>query len=74
MVWTVGENSTMYSQMERRQSISLFHIDLFSGDSGPNLWQVPNTVAAVKNKKRICFKKKKKQEQKPALYQSEFKG
>jgi len=50
----------MYSQMERRQSISLFHIDLFSGDSGPNLWQVPNTVAAVKNKKRICFKKKNK--------------
>lgn len=52
MAWTVGENSTMYSQMERRQSISLFHIDLFSGDSGSNLWQVPNTVAAVKNKKR----------------------
>jgi hypothetical protein len=63
----------MYSQIERRQSISLFHIDLFSGDSGSNLWQVPNTVAAVKNNKRICFKKKE-QEEKPALYQSEFKG
>jgi hypothetical protein len=50
----------MYSQIERRQSISLFHIDLFSGDSGSNLWQVPNTVAAVKNNKRICFKKKNK--------------
>ena len=46
MACTVGENSTMYSQMERRQSISRFHIDLFSGDGGCNLLQVPNTVAA----------------------------
>jgi hypothetical protein len=49
MACTVGENSTMYSQMERRQSISLFHMDLFSGGSGSNLWQVPNTVAAAMN-------------------------
>lgn len=52
MAWTFGENSTMYSQMERRQSISLFHIAFFSGGSGCNLWQVPNTVAAAKNKHR----------------------
>jgi hypothetical protein len=53
MACTVGENSTMYSQMERRQSISLFHMDHFSGGSGSNLWQVPNTVAAAMNKPRI---------------------
>lgn len=43
MACTVGENSTMYSQMERRQSISRFHIDLFSGGSGSNLWQGSRT-------------------------------
>jgi len=59
--------------MERRQSISLFHIDLFSGDSGSNLWQVPNTVAAVRTRREFVSKKKE-QEEKPALYQSEFKG
>jgi len=46
--------------MERRQSISLFHIDLFSGDSGSNLWQVPNTVAAVRTRREFVSKKKRK--------------
>ena len=49
LAWDIGANSTMYSQMERRQSISRFHIDLFSGGSDCNLWQVPNTVAAARN-------------------------
>jgi hypothetical protein len=37
----------MYSQIERRQSISRFHFDFFSGGNDCNLWEVPNTVAAA---------------------------
>lgn len=40
----------MKSQIERKQSISLLHIDFFSGDNGSSLWHVPNIVAITNTK------------------------
>ena len=50
IVWSIGEGSVRKSQIERKQSISLLHIDFFSGDNGSSLWHVPKIVAITNTK------------------------